>query len=60
VENPTLATNPTSGENDFRDQNAEFESLSKELTEKELELSTLEKKLSLFEGKYASSMSIML
>ena len=59
MENPTLATNPTSGENDFRDQNAEFESLSKELTEKELELSTLEKKLSLFEGKYAKTVGIL-
>jgi hypothetical protein len=55
VENPTLATNPTSEKNDFRDKNAEFESLSKELTEKELELSTLERKLSLFERKYAST-----
>jgi hypothetical protein len=59
VENPALATNPSSGENDFRAQNAEFESLSKELTEKELELSTLEEKISLFEGKYAKTVGIL-
>jgi hypothetical protein len=59
VENPPRATDPTSGEDDFRDQNAEFDSLSKELTEKELELSTLEKKLSLFEGRYARTVGIL-
>lgn len=59
MENPTHATNPTSGENNIRDQNAEFDSLSKELTEKELQLSTLEKKLSLFEGKYAKTVGIL-
>jgi hypothetical protein len=59
VEDPTLATNPASGENDPRDQNAEFELLSKELAEKESELSTLEERLSLFEGKYARSVGVL-
>jgi hypothetical protein len=60
VEDHTSATNPTLGENGFMDQNDEFELLSKELTEKELELSTLEKKLSLFEGKYANTVGIFI
>jgi hypothetical protein len=59
VENPTNATIPAPGRNDFRDRNAEFESLSKELAEKELELSTLENKLSWFEGKYARTVGIL-
>jgi hypothetical protein len=60
MENPTVVTNPAPEKNDSRDQNAEFESLSKKLAEKELELSTLEKKLSLFEGKYAGIVGILL
>jgi hypothetical protein len=60
VENPTFETNLTPDINNYRDQNAEFESLSKELTEKELELSTLEKKLSLFERKYAKAVGIFI
>jgi len=59
MENPAPATNPTSRENDSSDHNAEFESLSKELSEKELDLSTLERKLSLFEGRYAGTVGIL-
>jgi hypothetical protein len=60
VKNPSLATNPTSDRDNSRDRNAEFELLSKELAEKELELSTLESRLSWFEGKYAREVGILL
>jgi hypothetical protein len=60
VENPSLVTNPTPDRDNSRDRNAEFELLSKELAEKELELSTLERRLSWFEGKYARKVGILL
>jgi hypothetical protein len=57
--NPTLSTNPSSGRKEFKDKEAELDSLSKELAEKELELSTLELKLSWFEDKYARTVGIL-
>jgi hypothetical protein len=59
MENPTLVPNSTSDKNNSGDRYAEFEILSRELAEKELELSTLENKLSQFEGKYARTIGIL-
>jgi hypothetical protein len=59
VENPTQNTNRSSDRKEFRDKDAGLDSLSKELAEKELELSTLEMELSLFEGKYARTIGIL-
>ncbi len=49
----------TQAENDFESREAKFESLSKELTERELELATLENELSVFEKRYARTVGIL-
>jgi hypothetical protein len=59
MENPTLTTNSNPDRKEFRDKEAELDSLSKELAEKELELSTLELKLSWFEDMYARTVGIL-
>ena len=59
MENPSSAINPTPARDNSRDRNAEFKSLSKELAEKELELSTLERRLSWFEERYARKVGIL-
>lgn len=49
----------TQGDNDFRGRESEFEALSRDLAEKELELATLENKLSAFEKRYARTVGIL-
>lgn len=52
--------NSALGDNDSRGRESEFEALSRELAEKELELATLENKLSAFEQRYARTIGILL
>jgi hypothetical protein len=57
--NANPVTNSMYKEDIFSNRNDEFELLLKQLAEKELELSTLEKELSTFEGKYARTVGIL-
>ena len=51
--------NPSLSENGYESQRAEFDLLSAELAERELELATLENKLSEFEKRYARTVGIL-
>jgi hypothetical protein len=51
--------NPPQSENVFESRHAEFEALSKDLAERELELATLETKLSEFEKRYARTVGVL-
>jgi hypothetical protein len=57
--NSKVDPNPPQSENGFESRHAEFEALSKELAESELELATLENKLSEFEKRYARTVGIL-
>jgi len=59
MQNPTLVSSSNTNKGSSGDQNDVLEALLKELAEKELELSTLEKELSLFEGKYAQTVGVL-
>jgi hypothetical protein len=59
MQDSNLIPNPTQGENDSRRREEEFEALSRELTEKEFELATLENELSAFERRYARTVGIL-
>jgi hypothetical protein len=57
--NSTAIAEPTQSAKDSRSLEAEFEILSRELTEKELELATLESKLANFERRYARTVGVL-
>ena len=57
--NSTITKNLNSEEKGSKERHAEFESLLRDLAEKELELSTLESKLSWFEDRYARTVGIL-
>jgi hypothetical protein len=57
--NSKKAPNSSQNENGFTNHEAEFEFLSKELADRELDLATLESKLSIFEERYARTIGIL-
>ncbi len=57
--NSRFAPPPLQSENVFDSRHAEFEALSKDLSEHELELATLETKLSEFEKRYARTVGVL-
>jgi hypothetical protein len=59
MENANPVSSFISKQDQSSNNNDEFESLLKQLTEKELELSTLEKELSTFEGSYARTVGFL-
>jgi len=60
VKNSHLLNSSTRGDESSRSKHADFAALSKELVEKELELATLEKILSVFEERYARTIGVLI
>jgi hypothetical protein len=54
-----MVPDPIPNENDFKSREAEFEALSRNLAEKEVELATLENELGFFESRYARAVGVL-
>jgi septal ring factor EnvC (AmiA/AmiB activator) len=54
-----IVPDPIQNDNDFKSRESEFEALSRELAERELELATLENELGIFETRYARTIGVL-
>ncbi len=60
MEKPDIVSRAAESDGHYQDRAAEFEALTRQLADKELELASLERDLSTFEGRYAQAVGLLL